>query len=141
MDFSMVGPAIALGLPTVGSCIGCWIAGAASHAAMARVEEGHGKFIAVSAAPSSIIIYGFLLMFFMKNAVVAGTLSPVSAIGIAIGAGSGMAAAAIFQAKVCATAIQASVKQPAIYGKCWVSIGLIESFALFAFVFGLMLIL
>lgn len=139
MDFNMVGPAIALGIPTVGSCIGCWIAGSATHAAMARVEEGHGKFIAMSAAPSSQIIYGFLLMFFMARAILAGTLSPISGIAIAIASGSGMAASSIFQAKVVATAIQASVKQPAIYGKCWVAIGMIESFALFAFVFGWML--
>lgn len=82
MDFSMVGPAIALGLSCIGCCIGCWIAGAASHAAMSRTEEGHGKFIGMAAAPSSQVIYGFLLMLQMSKAIQAGSLSPVSAIAI-----------------------------------------------------------
>ena len=53
MDFKMVGPILVLGISSIGSCIGCYIAGAASHAAMSRTEEGHGKFIGMSAAPSS----------------------------------------------------------------------------------------
>jgi V/A-type H+-transporting ATPase subunit K len=138
-DYAMVGPAISLGLSTVGCCIGCWIAGAASHAVMSRVEEGHGKYIGMSAAPSSQIIYGFLLMLLMSRAIRAGTLSPVAGIAIGIASGLGFMASSIFQGKVCATGIQASSKQPAIYGKCFAAIGIIESFALFAFVFALLL--
>ena len=52
-----IGPILALGLPTIGSCIGCYIAGAASHAAMTKTEEGHGKFIGMAAAPSSQTIH------------------------------------------------------------------------------------
>lgn len=139
MDINMVGPAIALGLSCMGCCIGCWIAGAASHAAMARSEEGHGKFIGMAAAPSSQVIYGFLLMLQMSKAITAGTLSPIS--GIAIGLFSGMAFvfSSIYQGKVCATGIQASLKSPGVYGKCFAAIGIIESFALFAFVFALLI--
>lgn len=139
MDINMVGPAIVLGLSSIGSCIGCYIAGAASHAVMARVEDGHGKFIGMSAAPASQSIYGFVLMLLMSRAIVAGTLSPVS--GIAIGVFSGMAllASAALQGMVCATGIQASAKQPAIFGKCFASVGIIESFALFTFVFSILL--
>ena len=53
MAYEMVGPAVALGLSCLGSAIGCGIAGMASHGVMARVEEGHGKYIGMSAAPSS----------------------------------------------------------------------------------------
>ncbi len=139
MDFNMVGPAISLGLSCIGCCIGSYIAGAASHAAMARTEEGHGKYIAMSAAPSSQVIYGFLLMLQMSKAIHAGTLSPID--GIAIGTFSGLAFvfSSIFQGKVCATGIQASMKQPAVFGKCFAAIGIIESFALFAFVFALLI--
>lgn len=139
MDYNMVGPAISLGLSCIGCSIGCWIAGAASHAAMARTEEGHGKLIGMSAAPSSQVIYGFLLMLQMSSAIRAGTLSPFD--GIAIGIFSGMAFlfSAVYMGKVCATGIQATVKQPSIYGKCFASIGIIESFALFAFVFALLI--
>lgn len=139
MSFDMVGPAIALGLSSFGSAVGCSIAGAACHAVMARVEEGHGKFLGMSAAPSSQSIYGFILMLLMRNAIQGGSLSPLSAIGIGVGAGSAMFASSVFQGKVCATGIQASARQPAVYGKCWAAIGIIESFALFAFVFALML--
>lgn len=139
MDIGMIGPAISLGLSTVGCCIGCWIAGAASHAVMSRVEEGHGKYIGMAAAPSSQIIYGFLLMLLMSRAIKAGTLSPIAGIAIGTASGLGFMASSIFQAKVCATGIQASAKQPAIYGKCFAAIGIIESFALFAFVFALLL--
>jgi len=135
----MLGPALALGFSAIGSSIGCGIAGAASHAVMSRVEEGHGKYIALAAAPSSQIIYGFILMLLMSRAILAGTLSPLSGVGIGIGSGSAIMIAAIFQGKVCATGIQASAKQPAIFGKCFAAVGIIESFALFAFVFSLLI--
>lgn len=139
LDFNMVGPAISLGLSAIGSSIGCSIAGMASHAAMARTEEGHGKFIGMAAAPSSQIIYGFILMLIMSKNVVAGSLSPLSAIAIGLFSGAAIMVSAIYQGKVAATGIQASVKQPAVYGKCFAAIGIIESFALFAFVFALLI--
>ena len=64
LNFDMAGPALSLGLSAMGCCVGCCIAGMASHAAMGRTEEGHGKFIGIAAAPSSQIIYGFILMLF-----------------------------------------------------------------------------
>ncbi len=140
MDFNMVGPAIALGLSCIGCSIGCWIAGSASHAAMSRTEEGHGKFIGMAAAPSSQVIYGFLLMLQMQKAILGGTLSPVSAIAIGLFSGTALLFSSIYQGKVCATGIQASLKQPSVYGKCFAAIGIIESFALFAFVFALIII-
>lgn len=140
MDFNMVGPALSLGLSCIGSAIGLYIGGAASHAVMSRVEEGHGKFIGMSAAPSSQVIYGFLLMLLMSKSINAGTLSPVSGIAIGLLSGLSFAASSIFQGMVCATGIQASAKQPAVFGKCFAAIGLIESTALFAFVFSLLII-
>jgi V/A-type H+-transporting ATPase subunit K len=140
MDFNMVGPAIILGLSSIGSTIGCYIAGSASHAAMTRVEEGHGKLIALSAAPASQSIYGFLLMLLMKGAILAGTLSPVSAIIIGIFSGCAMMFSAIYQGSVCATGIQATIKQPALFGKCFASVGIIESFALFNLAFTMLLL-
>lgn len=140
MDFNMVGPIIVLGISSIGSCIGCYIAGAASHAVMSRVEEGHGKFVGLSAAPASQSIYGFLLMLLMSRAITAGTFSPVSGIFMGIFSGLAFLASSVFQGKVVATAIQASAKQPAIFGKCVAAAGIIESFALFAFVFSLLLL-
>ncbi|CDR33959.1 ATP synthase subunit C [Criblamydia sequanensis] len=140
MNFDMAGPALALGLAAIGSSIGCGIAGMASHAVMSRVEEGHGKFIGMAAAPSSQVIYGFILMLLMSRAIQDGTLSPLSAIAIGLGSGAAIMVSAIYQGMACATGIQASAKQPAVFGKCFAAIGIIESFALFALVFALLII-
>ena len=140
MDINMIGPAIVLGLSAIGSSIGCYIAGAASHAAMSKTEEGHGKFIGMSAAPSSQTIYGFILMLLMSKAIVAGTFSPLSGVAMGIFSGGAIMMSAIYQGKVCATGIQASVKQPAVFGKCFAAVGIIESFALFTFVFSILLL-
>lgn len=139
MNIDMVGPAIALGLGCIGSSIGCYIAGAASHAAMARVEEGHGKFIGMAAAPSSQVIYGFLLMLLMSIKIRAGTLDPLDAIAIGTFSGLGILASSVFQGMVCATGIQATAKSPEVFGKCFAAVGIIESTALFAFVFALLI--
>ena len=139
MNFDMVGPALALGLGAIGSAIGCGIAGMASHAVMARVEEGHGKYIGMAAAPSSQVIYGFILMLLMSRSIQDGNLSAMSGVGIGLASGLAIMMSAIYQGKVAATGIQASAKQPAIFGKCFAAVGIVESFALFAFVFALLI--
>ncbi|MBN4066890.1 ATP synthase subunit C [Simkania negevensis] len=138
--YDMVGPALALGLSCLGSAIGCGIAGMASHAVMSRVEEGHGKFIGMSAAPSSQSIYGFILMLLMAQSVKAGELGALSAIGIGFASGLAIMVSAIYQGKCAASGIQASAREPAIFGKCFAAVGIVESFALFAFVFALLII-
>ncbi len=75
----------------------------------------------------------------MRGAIKAGTLSPLSAIGIGIFVGLAIMTSSIYQGKCAVTAIQASAKQPAIYGKTIAALGIVESFALFAFVFALLL--
>lgn len=140
MELDMIGPGIVLGLGCLGSSIGCGIAGMASHGVMTRVEEGHGKFIGLSAMPSSQSIYGFVLMVLMKNAILAGTLTGVSAIGIGLFVGIAIMGSAIFQGMCAATAIQATAKNPALFGKAFAALGIIESFAIFAFVFALLII-
>ena len=140
MDFNMIGPGIVLALGCLGSSIGCGIAGMASHGVMSRVEEGHAKYVALSAAPSTQSIFGFLLMILMSQSIKAGTLSPLSGIGIALFVGTAIMVSAIFQGKCAASAIQATAKNPALFGLCWAAIGVIESFALFAFVFAVLII-
>ncbi len=139
MDFGVLGPALVLGLAMIGSSIGCGIAGMASHAVMARIDEGHGKLIGMSAMPSSQAIYGFILMILMKGAIDDKSLSPLGGVGIGLSVGLALLFSSVYQGKCCATGIQASAKQPAIYGKCFAAIGIVESFSLFAFVFALLL--
>jgi V/A-type H+-transporting ATPase subunit K len=139
-NLAQVGPIIVLSLGCCGSAIGCYIASMASHAAMARTEEGHGKFIGMASVPSSQSIYGFILMLLMFNKIKDGTLSPIAAIAVGIGVGIALMASAVFMGRVIAAGIQATLKQPSVYGKCYVAIGILESFALFAFVFALLII-
>lgn len=139
MNFDMAGPALALGLSAIGSSIGCSIAGMASHAAMARTEDGHGKFIGMAAAPSSQIIYGFILMLLMSQKIDAGSLSPLSALAIGASSGSAIMLNSVYQGMACASGIEATLRQPAVFGKCFAAIGIIESFGLFAFVFALLI--
>jgi V/A-type H+-transporting ATPase subunit K len=140
MNFDMVGPGIVLALGCIGSVIGCTIAGMTSHGIMSRIEEGHAKYVALSATPSTQSILGFLLMIFMNNSVRAGTLSAESGIGIALFIGTALMLSAIFQGKCASSAIQATAKNPSLFGLCFAAIGIIEGFALFAFVFTLLII-
>lgn len=140
IDFMMFGPALVLGLACIGSSIGCGIAGMASHAVMSRVEENHGTFIGMSAMPASQSIYGFVLMLLMKNSLVEGTVSPLSGVGIGLSVGLALLTSAAYQGMCAASAIQASAKQPAIIGKSFAALGIVESFALFAFVFAILLL-
>lgn len=137
---AQLGPMLSLSLGLIGSCIGCYTAGLASHAAMARVEEGHGKFIGMAAAPSSQSIYGFILMLLLYGRIKAGELSSIAAIYVGLLAGLVFLASAVYQGRVAAAGIQASLKQPSVYGKCFAAVGILESFALFAFVFSLLII-
>lgn len=140
MDFSIIGPALVLGLGCIGSAIGCGIGGMALHAVMSRVEENHGKFLGMSAMPSSQSIYGFVLMLLMKGSLQTGSLSPLGGIGIGLSVGLALLFSSVYQGMCAASGIQASAKQPAIIGKCYTTLGIIESFSLFAFVFALLLI-
>jgi len=140
MDISTIlgyaGCACAIGIPAMGSAIGCGIAGAASHGVMAKVDEGHGKFIGISAAPSSQTIYGLVLVFILL-----GKVQTAGAAIFPIGFACGLAimVSAIYQGKVAATGILASSKKQEIFGKCFAAVGIVESFALFAMVVGIIL--
>lgn len=140
MEFGMVGPALVLGLGCIGSSIGCGIAGMASHAVMSRVDENHGKFIGMSAVASSQSIYGFVLMLLMSQKIKAGTLAPLSGLGIGFAVGLALLFSSIYQGMCAASGIQASAKKPALIGKCFAALGIVESFSLFAFVFALLII-
>lgn len=130
------GCAFAIGIPAIGSAIGVGIAGAVSHGAMAKVDEGHGKFIGISAAPSSQTIYGLILMFVLLPKV---KDAGVACLFIGIFCGLAIMISAIYQGKVAATAILGSTKKQEIFGKCFAAVGMVESFAIFALVAGIVM--
>jgi len=59
---------------------------------------------------------------------------------IGVFCGLAMMTSAILQGRVAATGIQASTKKPEIFGKCFAAVGVVESFALFAMVGGLLIV-
>jgi V/A-type H+-transporting ATPase subunit K len=140
MDMTMIGPAVVLGFGCVGSSIGCGIANMASHGVMSRVEDNHGAFIGMSAAPASQSIYAFVMMIIMKGKLVAGALNPETALWVALCVGLALMLSSIYQGKCAATGMQAAAKQPGVLGKCMAALGIVEGFSLFAFVFGLLLL-
>jgi V/A-type H+-transporting ATPase subunit K len=140
MDWSAIsgyiGAAFAVALPAIGSAIGVRTAGEVSHGAMAKVDEGHGKFIGISAAPSSQTIYGLILMFVLLDKV---NTAGMGDLFIGFLCGLAICLSAVFQGKVAATAILASTKKPEIFGKCFAAAGIVESFAIFALVAGIVM--
>jgi len=124
-------------LGAIGSAIGCALGGQAAAGAMLDVESGYGKFIGVSALPSSQVIYGIVIMFTLNRDVtpeVAGGL-----FGIGLLTGLALMYAAIYQGRAVVAAINASKNKPEIFGLSIAPAAIVEGFAVFAFVFALVL--
>lgn len=127
----------AMALAAVGSIIGCAIAGQAAIGAMLETESGYGRYVGISAMPSSQIIYGIVVMFTLNRDVtpeVAGAL-----FGIGIMAGLALMFSAIRQGQCCASAINAAKEKPEIFGLSLAPAAIVEGFAVFAFIFALVL--
>jgi len=122
-------------LASIGSAIGCTRAGKAACGAILEVDGGYGRYIGLSVLPSSIVIYGIVIMFTL-NRPVALTTAP----GL-FGVGAMIAIALLFigilQGECCAAAINASKGKPPIFGLSVTPAAIVEGFAVFAFVFAL----
>jgi V/A-type H+-transporting ATPase subunit K len=87
--------------------------------------------------PSSQVIYGIVVMFTLQRSVVPENATGLFGIGIL--AGLALMFSAIFQGKACASAIHASKTKPEIFGLSLAPAAIVEGFAVFAFVFALVL--
>jgi V/A-type H+-transporting ATPase subunit K len=126
-----------MALGAIGSIVGCALAGQAAAGALLEVESGYGRFIGVSAMPSSQTIYGIVVMLSLNRVVNLENAPGLFAIGIL--AGSALMMSAIFQGKACAASIQASKSKPEVFGISIAPAAVVEGFAVFAFVFALIL--
>jgi V/A-type H+/Na+-transporting ATPase subunit K len=126
-----------MALAAIGSIIGCAVAGQAAIGAMVDTESGHGRYIGVSVMPSSQVIYGIVVMFTLQRDVVVENAPGLFGIGIL--AGLALMFSAIFQGQACASAIHASKTKPEIFGLSLAPAAIVEGFAVFAFVFALVL--
>ncbi len=124
-----------MALGALGSTIGCAIAGQAAIGAMLDTESGYARYIGISAMPSSGVIYGIVIMFTLNR-----TITPEVSAGVfAIGVLSGLVflVTQIYQGQCCACAIHAAKTKPEIFGLAIVPAAIVEGFAVFAFIFAL----
>jgi V/A-type H+-transporting ATPase subunit K len=124
-------------LGAIGSIIGCARAGQAACGAMIDVESGYGRLIGLSALPSSQIIYGIVVMFTLNRTVTVESAPGLFAIGVLCGLA--LMFSAIFQGACCASAITASKSKPEIFGLSAAPAAIVEGFAVFAFIFALVI--
>ena len=124
-------------LGAVGSIIGCSRAGQAACGAMLDVESGYGRFIALSALPSSQIIYGIVVMFALNREVTPESAPGLFAVGILCGLA--LMASAAYQGACCASAIVTTKTKPEVFGLSAAPAAIVEGFAVFAFVFALVI--
>ena len=68
-------------LASIGSAIGCTIAGKAACGAVLEVDGGYGRYIGLSVLPSSIVIYGIVIMFTLNRTVAAATSPGLFGVG------------------------------------------------------------
>lgn len=122
-------------LGAIGSILGCAIAGQAAIGAMLETDGGYGRFVGISAMPSSQVIYGIVVMFTLERPVTpenAGAL-----FGIGLFAGLALLMSGLWQGRTCASAIAAAKDKPEIFGLALAPAAIVEGFAVFAFVFAL----
>jgi V/A-type H+-transporting ATPase subunit K len=122
-------------LAALGSAVGCTRAGKAACGAMLEVDGGYGRYIGIAVLPSTMVIFGIVVMFTLSRPVVAATSPGLFAVGML----SGVALLIIgsLQGELCAAAINASKSKPTVFGLSITPAAIVEGFAVFAFVFAL----
>ena len=126
-----------MALGAIGSIIGCAIAGQAAIGALLETESGHGRFIGLSAMPSSQSIYGIVVMFTLQRPVTVTTSAGLFSVGIL--AGVALLLSAVYQGSCCASAINSAKSKPEIFGLSIAPAAIVEGFGVFAFIFALVI--
>ncbi|MDD2739104.1 MAG: ATP synthase subunit C [Methylomonas lenta] len=126
-----------MALGAMGSIMGCSVAGQAAIGAMLDTETGHGRYIGVSAMPSSQVIFGIVVMFTLNRPVNIDNAAGIFAVGVL--AGLALMLSGIYQGQCCAAAIHASKAKPEIFGLSIVPAAIVEGFAVFSFIFALVI--
>lgn len=121
----------------IGSIIGCARAGQAACGALLETEAGHGRFIGVSAMPSSQSIYGIVVMLTLSREVTPANAPGLFGIGLL--AGLALLYSGMHQGNACAASINVSKNKTEIFGLSLAPAAVVEGFAVFVFVFALLL--
>jgi len=137
LTLGWVGLYAPLALGAVGSMVGVGRAGMAACGALLEVESGYGRFIGISAMPSSQTIYGIVVTLTLNVGINVENAPGIFGIGLL--AGIALMISAFAQGSACAAAINASKSKPEIFGISIAPAAVVEGFAVFAFVFALVL--
>ncbi|MGP1256576.1 MAG: ATP synthase subunit C [Kiloniellales bacterium] len=126
-----------MAIGAVASAIGCGIAGQAGIGAILETEGGYGRYIGISAFPSTFVIYGIVVMFTLNREVTPENAGGL--FGVGLFAGIALLYCGIWQGRACASAINAAKEKPEIFGLSLAPAAIIEGFGVFAFVFALVI--
>jgi V/A-type H+-transporting ATPase subunit K len=126
-----------MALGAIGSIMGCAVAGQAAIGAMLDTESGYGRYVGVSAMPSSQVIYGIVVMFTLNRTITVENAPGIFAVGTLCGLA--LLFSAVYQGQCCASAIHASKAKPEIFGLSVAPAAIVEGFAVFAFIFALVI--
>lgn len=137
LTLGWVGVYAPMALGAIGSMVGVARAGQAACGAMLESEAGFGKFIGVSAMPSSQVIYGIVVMLTLNRGVNLANAPGIFGIGVL--AGLALMYSAFAQGNCCAASINAFKNKPEVFGISITPAALVEGFATFVFVFALVL--
>ena len=137
MGLGWIGIFAPTALGAIGSSYGCARAGQAAAGALLDTDSGYGKYIGLSAMPSTQVILGIVIMFTLNRDVT--TTNAGGLFGIGLLAGLALMYSAMFQGQALVAAINASKNKPEIFGLAIAPAAIVEGFAVFAFVFALVL--
>ena len=141
MNWGMIGAGLVMGIAAMGSAIGIGIAGQGAIGAWKRcyLNNKPAPFLLVvfAGAPLTQTIYGFLLMNSLKAKVIEGAIDPLFSLALGLAAGLAMCMSAIAQGKAGAAGSDALGETGKGFTNYIMVVGLCETVALFAMVFGL----
>lgn len=124
-------------LGAIGSSYGCARAGQAAAGALLDTESGYGKYIGLAAMPSTQVILGIVVMFTLNREITLVNSPSIFAIGLLTGLALMMSA--VYQGQALVAAINSAKNKPEIFGLAIAPAAIVEGFAVFAFVFALVL--
>lgn len=149
-NIALLGAALAVVLPCIGSAKGVGIVGEASSGLLTENPSLFGKALALQALPMTQGVYG-LVAAFLTLAMLGlfGNLDHLTSLSYSAGAYYLMASlpialagyySAIRQARVAASGINLLAKRPSELGKAITSAALVETYAIFALLITLLLV-
>ena len=148
MVIAIIGAALAVVLPGIGSAYGVRIGGQAAAGVCTENPDLFGKLLVIQALPGTQGIYGFLtgVMVMLQLGLLGGGASEISAalgwqyFGACMPIALGGLFSAIYQGKVAVSAIHMTAKQPGASGKGITMTALVETYAILALLISILLV-